>query len=204
MAFFVAPWPSRVAVRCAAAGLPPAGATGRCARSQDLATVHRSTQAQRAAERTGWRGGGCSPRPAPQAKVVYFHLSLLDGRRVRDGRWRCAHAPHTRPRARTAISPTPRPDHGRESRPPPAPRPRFALAAPPLPTPRGPAHPPHAIHTARAPLGLARPLAVPSGATSNVASDRATNGLVAPRGSGARSSRCSHPCDQVLDACGVD
>ena len=75
-AFFVAPWPSRVAVRCAAAGLPPAGATGRCARSQDPAKVHRPAQAQRAAERTEWRGGGCSPRPAPQAKVVNYHHAM--------------------------------------------------------------------------------------------------------------------------------
>ena len=92
-----------------------------------------------------------------------------------------AHAPHARPRARSG--PAHMPGRSRPSaRPTPSPRPRRPSLAH---TARPRSHPPHAIHAARAPLGPARPLAVPSGATSNVVSDRAANGLVAPRGRGA-------------------
>ena len=43
--------------------------------------MQQPVQLQHAAECNGSRGGGPRPRPARQAKVVYFHLALLDGAR---------------------------------------------------------------------------------------------------------------------------
>ena len=127
------------------------------------------------------RGGGRSHHPELWGLHPPHGLRGSTGQGGRDSTSRCARTPPTPALALAAAPHTCRAGPA----PPPALRPRLALAAPPLPTPRGPAHPPHAIHAARAPLGLARPLAVPSGATSNVVSDRAANGLVAPRGRGA-------------------
>ena len=98
--------------------------------------------------------------------------------RLRGARARPPHPPSRAQRPRTHAGPVPPPS----ARPTPSPRPRRPSLAH---TARPRSHPPHAIHAARAPLGPARPLAVPSGATSNVVSDRAANGLVAPRGRGA-------------------
>ena len=130
------------------------------------------------------RSPGWWPKPSPR---TLGPTSSSRSSRLNRARWPRfdfevrAHAPHARPRARSG--PAHMPGRSRPSaRPTPSPRPRRPSLAH---TARPRSHPPHAIHAARAPLGPARPLAVPSGATSNVVSDRAANGLVAPRGRGA-------------------
>ena len=102
MPFFVARWPCSVRQVCPVAGLPPVAAPGRCARSQDLATVRRPAQAQRAAEPNGWRGGGSALAPHFKPLGVYFLLVLPDGRgaQVASSEVR-AHAPHQPSRARS-------------------------------------------------------------------------------------------------------